>query len=68
MPMILYQPDIVERVVSSDGEEPHRPPLEAVSCEDYIKQCLRDCWREEPNERPDFRSVRQRLNRMQSGL
>ncbi|XP_068150732.1 guanylate cyclase 32E [Drosophila tropicalis] len=35
---------------------------------DYIRQCLRQCWEEDPEIRPDIRLVRMRLKELQAGL
>lgn len=30
-------------------------------------QCIKDCWAEDPDARPDFRSIRSRLKKMKEG-
>lgn len=55
-----------------EGEEPFRPNLDLLldsenGCEDYIMQCIRDCWAENPEIRPDFGTVRTRLKKMKDG-
>lgn len=51
-----------------DPLHPPRPPLEALNCPDYVVQCLRECWDENPDQRPDFHFVNVRLREMQAGL
>ncbi|KRT81180.1 Adenylate and Guanylate cyclase, partial [Oryctes borbonicus] len=70
-----YEPkDIIELVKRdpSDGEPPFRPELELLlnsenGCEEYVMQCIKDCWAEDPDARPDFRSIRSRLKKMKEG-
>lgn len=66
--------DIVELVkrVPGSGEEPFRPNLEWLldsenGCDDYVMQCMRDCWSENPEARPDFATIRTRLKQMKDG-
>lgn len=35
--------------------------------EDYIIQCVTDCWDEFPENRPDFATIRGRLKKMKDG-
>lgn len=35
--------------------------------EDYIIQCITDCWDEFPDNRPDFVTIRARLKKMKDG-
>ena len=39
-----------------------------LNCEAYIRNCIQECWREEPAERPDFRYIRTSLRALQAGL
>lgn len=66
--------DIVELVkrIPGNGEEPFRPNLELLldsenGCDDYVMQCMRDCWSENPEARPDFATIRTRLKQMKDG-
>ncbi|KAB0795504.1 hypothetical protein PPYR_12343 [Photinus pyralis] len=70
-----YEPkeiiDLVKRY-PMDGEEPFRPDFEMLyDCKmanlDYVIQCMRDCWSENPEHRPDFSTIRRRLKRMKEG-
>ncbi|XP_020815689.1 receptor-type guanylate cyclase Gyc76C [Drosophila serrata] len=53
------------------GEDPFRPEVESIieaeSCPDYVLACIKDCWSEEPEERPDFSVIRNRLKKMRGG-
>ncbi|XP_030370982.1 receptor-type guanylate cyclase Gyc76C-like isoform X2 [Scaptodrosophila lebanonensis] len=53
------------------GQEPFRPEVESIieaeSCPDYVLACIKDCWAEEPEERPDFSTIRTRLKKMRGG-
>lgn len=58
--------------VPQDGEEPFRPDVDVLldselGCDEYILQCMKDCWAENPDLRPDFASIRSRLKRMKDG-
>ncbi|XP_032575539.1 receptor-type guanylate cyclase Gyc76C isoform X1 [Drosophila sechellia] len=53
------------------GEDPFRPEVESIieaeSCPDYVLACIRDCWAEDPEERPEFSVIRNRLKKMRGG-
>lgn len=60
-----YEPkEIIELVkkVPEPGEEPFRPDTEGLldidNVEDYVINCIKDCWDEQPENRPDFPSIR----------
>jgi guanylate cyclase, other len=61
----------VERVKRPklDGEEVFRPDTSSLEdiAEDYVVACMRDCWAEDPNLRPDFPTIRTRLKKLKSG-
>lgn len=66
--------EIIEQVkyCPMDGEEPFRPDIELlrdsdIGCDDYVLQCMEDCWTENPEYRPDFITIRSRLKRMKDG-
>ncbi|XP_047001211.1 receptor-type guanylate cyclase Gyc76C-like [Schistocerca americana] len=71
-----YEPkEIVELVkrVPSEGEKPFRPDLAVldesdIDCTDYIVKCIEDCWEENPEHRPDFPTIRNRLRKMREGM
>ncbi|XP_062604007.1 guanylate cyclase 32E-like isoform X2 [Saccostrea cucullata] len=64
-----YTPaEIVNHVIRDADETPFRPDITRLSCEDFIKQCITECWHEAPDFRPDFKYIRVRLKPMQQGL
>lgn len=44
-----------------------RPDVNLLQCPLYIVDVMRDCWSEKPENRPDLRSIRRRLERMRQG-
>ncbi|GFU47573.1 HTH_Tnp_Tc3_2 domain-containing protein [Trichonephila clavipes] len=45
-----------------------RPSLEDVDIQDYVLQTITECWSENPEQRPDFRHVKEKLKRMKEGI
>ncbi|EDW13325.2 uncharacterized protein Dmoj_GI18149 [Drosophila mojavensis] len=45
-----------------------RPALNVLDIPNYIRNCLRLCWDEDPEVRPDIRLVRMHLKELQAGL
>ncbi|XP_042897252.1 receptor-type guanylate cyclase Gyc76C [Parasteatoda tepidariorum] len=45
-----------------------RPSLEDVDVQDYILHTMNDCWSENPEQRPDFRHIKEKLKRMKDGM
>lgn len=45
-----------------------RPALNHLDIPNYIRKCLRLCWEEDPEVRPDIRLVRVHLKELQAGL
>ncbi|CAG9865362.1 unnamed protein product [Phyllotreta striolata] len=68
-----YEPKDIIECVKKDGQaDPFRPDIDAlydseIGCDEYVLQCMKDCWSENPDERPDFVAVRTRLKRMKDG-
>ncbi|KAM8707767.1 hypothetical protein ACLKA7_014840 [Drosophila subpalustris] len=69
-----YEPKQIVDLVKQlpvKGEEPFRPEVESIieaeSCPDYVLACIRDCWAEHPDERPEFGAIRNRLKKMRGG-
>lgn len=61
--------DLVKNPPSSG---PYRPDVDMLrdgenECPEYILQCMQDCWTENPEQRPDFPSIRSRLKEMKEG-
>ncbi|XP_054260292.1 guanylate cyclase 32E-like [Macrosteles quadrilineatus] len=61
----LSHREIISRVKQGTHLRPDTTPLEAA---DYVVRCMKSCWDEDPENRPDFRFVRVKLKEMQSGL
>ncbi|XP_074600501.1 guanylate cyclase 32E-like [Brevipalpus obovatus] len=61
---------ILDRVKypSKYGGQIFRPPLDTLHCPEYVRKCIRDCWHEDPEVRPDFRFINIQLREMQAGL
>lgn len=57
--------EIVTEVRRTDRENPFRPCLDHLGAENYITSCIKACWSEDPEQRPDIRYVRVRLKEMQ---
>lgn len=47
---------------------PLRPPLSELGAPEYVTKCMKACWDEDPDQRPDIRFVRVKLKEMQAGL
>ena len=45
-----------------------RPDLTQLECQDYLNHCMRDCWHENPENRPEFRQIRSRLKNFRQGM
>lgn len=47
----------------------YRPPLEALENSfDFVRDCLMECWAENPEARTDFKTIRTRLRPMKKGM
>uniref|UniRef100_A0ABD2W0E8 Guanylate cyclase n=1 Tax=Trichogramma kaykai TaxID=54128 RepID=A0ABD2W0E8_9HYME len=51
-----------------NNKPPYRPQIDLIDakgyeCTDWIKPMIMDCWNESPELRPDFKNVRQRMNK-----
>lgn len=60
--------EIVERVCNPVEGHIFRPPTECLGVADYVLRCMKSCWDEDPEQRPDIRYVRVKLKEMQAGL
>lgn len=70
----LHAAEIVELIKRQpmESEEPFRPDLNSLldskpGCEEFVLQCMKDCWAEQPDLRPDFVQIRTRLKKMKDG-
>lgn len=62
---VVFEPkEIIEMVKQEPdvNEEPYRPDIECISdssnCADYIIVCIKESWSENPDDRPDFPTIR----------
>lgn len=59
--------EIIERVKSDGTHPPFRPNVRLLSCDSYIVECMQTCWNGDPDERPDFRTIRKILMPLRHG-
>ncbi|XP_063226249.1 guanylate cyclase 32E isoform X2 [Bacillus rossius redtenbacheri] len=66
----LSPAEVLHRVMNPrPGEEPFRPPLELLENSfDFVRDCLLECWAEDPDSRPDFKAVRTKLRPLRKGM
>lgn len=57
--------EIIERI--EKNHEPIRPNVDVLNCDQYLIDCMKICWSEYPEMRPDFRSVWRMLKPMRHG-
>ncbi|XP_076075351.1 receptor-type guanylate cyclase Gyc76C-like [Mytilus galloprovincialis] len=60
--------DIVLNVKSVQRVEPFRPDAKYLNAEDYIVNCMKECWDEIPDNRPDFRTIAKKLHDLWRGM
>ncbi|XP_055858985.1 guanylate cyclase 32E [Episyrphus balteatus] len=62
--------EIIARVKNSEmyRHGVFRPPIAYLEVPEYVRLCLRSCWDEDPEARPDIRLVRIKLKELQAGL
>ncbi|KAL9930480.1 guanylyl cyclase at 32E [Glossina fuscipes fuscipes] len=66
-----YTPQEILNFVKQPARYHHgtlRPSLLQLDIPLYMHQCLRSCWEEDPEIRPDIRLVRMKLKELQAGL
>ncbi|XP_048248100.1 guanylate cyclase 32E-like [Haliotis rufescens] len=66
----LTPKEIVEKVKAGTDESGiyFRPNLSRLTWDCYVIDVIKDCWDEDPEERPDFKTVRKMLRPMQKGM
>nr|CFW94229.1 Eka-Guanyl cyclase protein [Euperipatoides kanangrensis] len=64
----LSPQEIIHRVINPIDGKYFRPCLDALECQDYIKQCIQDCWDERAEMRPEFQQIRGRLSKIRAGM
>ncbi|XP_077302686.1 receptor-type guanylate cyclase Gyc76C-like isoform X2 [Arctopsyche grandis] len=71
--LISLEPkDIIERIKRFPiyGDAIFRPDVNSLApeiAEECVVSCMKDCWAEEPDLRPDFQVIRSRLKKMKGG-
>ncbi|CAG2104529.1 unnamed protein product [Medioppia subpectinata] len=63
----LTSEQIVQWVKEYDRDEPFRPDINLVECQDFVRQTMQECWSEKAEQRPDFRSIRSKLKKLRQG-
>jgi len=63
----LTAKDIIYYVMES-REDPFRPDISGIDASDFVLNTMIDCWDENPERRPEFRSIKGRLKKMRQGL
>ncbi|XP_011493860.1 PREDICTED: guanylate cyclase 32E [Ceratosolen solmsi marchali] len=66
----LSAPDILKKIISiEEGAPLFRPPLDQLeNCFDFVRDCLVECWSENPELRPDFKVIRGKLRPLRKGM
>ena len=49
-------------------DNPFRPYIGWLTCDDYVISCMQECWAESPEQRPDFKTIWQKLKPMRAGM
>jgi len=66
--------EILDQVLNPPGEEIMRPNVEDISAgmdndlPEYILTLMQECWAEDPDIRPDFTTIRNRIKPMRQGM
>lgn len=61
--------EIIERVEKGgEGGEPFRPNIQVLNSDSYLVDCMKVCWNECPEVRPDFRTVWRMLKPLRQGM
>ena len=61
--------DILKQVIEPEDGIIIRPQLDKLeNCMDFVKETIRLCWSENPDKRPDFKSIRNRLRPLRRGI
>ncbi|XP_024220627.1 guanylate cyclase 32E [Bombus impatiens] len=66
----LTPSEILKKVIAREPDtEPFRPPLNQLeNCFHFVRACLMECWAEDPETRPDFKIVRNKLRPLRKGM
>ncbi|GAB6020731.1 hypothetical protein CHUAL_003395 [Chamberlinius hualienensis] len=69
--MDLTAAEIVKKVLNGENQKTglFRPQMELLENPfDAVRDCLKQCWAETPDDRPDFKAIRHRLRPMWKGM
>lgn len=66
----LYITEIVDRVKNPvDLTNPFRPNVNDLEeCPDCVFHVMQECWSENPDQRPEFKALRNKLKPLQKGM
>ncbi|XP_075217883.1 guanylate cyclase 32E [Lycorma delicatula] len=66
----LTTAEILRKIIHlENGCVPFRPPLDLLENSfDFVRDCLKECWQENPEERPDIKTIRTKLRPMRKGM
>ncbi|XP_044015462.1 guanylate cyclase 32E-like isoform X2 [Aphidius gifuensis] len=66
----LTSSEILKRIIDSGPDiDLFRPPLDQLeNCFDFVRDCLVECWSEDPENRPDFKIIRNKLRPLRKGM
>ncbi|XP_012260738.2 guanylate cyclase 32E isoform X3 [Athalia rosae] len=66
----LSAPEILKRIITREpGKPPYRPPFDKLENSfDFVRDCLVECWAENPDDRPEFKVVRNKLRPLKKGM
>ncbi|KAK9890919.1 hypothetical protein WA026_012260 [Henosepilachna vigintioctopunctata] len=60
--------EILSRVKTCT-DPPFRPPITALENSfDFVRDCLNECWHENPEDRPDLKTIRAKLRPLRKGM
>ncbi|CAL1291491.1 unnamed protein product [Larinioides sclopetarius] len=61
--------EIIKCVMRRDRNPPFRPRISKLEDSfDCVIDCMQECWTEEPEDRPDFKTIRTKLRPMRKGM
>ncbi|XP_067205075.1 guanylate cyclase 32E [Linepithema humile] len=66
----LSAAEILKKIIAKDpGTTPFRPPLDQLeNTFDFVRDCLLECWAENPDLRPEFKIIRNKLRPLRKGM
>lgn len=63
MTSLLCPLEIVEQVIS-EAKPLFRPVFDEIDCPDAVRQLITKCWAGDPNERPDFQTLKPLIRKL----